>query len=108
MKDEHQIRIEALKLTFQVGGLIPSARPEIAHQFEQYILNGYTGQAKPVAQAAEVVPETDGKDRPKRRGKSASTAPASTGEASDKDIEDETDESDLGRPSTRVAGGFAP
>lgn len=105
MKDEHLARIEALKLTQMVGGLSNhDARIAIAAKFEQYILNGYSGEARPVAQAAETAPGTEGTDLPKRGARGRSKAPVRSGEASDIETEGETDPSELGRPSSRVAG----
>jgi hypothetical protein len=105
MKDEHLARIEALKLTQMIGGLSnQDARIEIASKFERYILNGYSGEAKPAAQAAEMVPVTEEKEPPKRGAKGRSKAPVQSGEASDLETEGETDPSELGRPSSRVIG----
>jgi hypothetical protein len=104
MKDEHQVRIEALKLTQMVGGLSSQAsRIKIAAEFEQYILNGY-GEAAPMPKASDAVPVTESKAAPGKRTKRASEVPASSGEASEIETEGATDPSELGRPSSRVAG----
>lgn len=104
MKDEYQVRIEALELTKMVGGLTSqTARIEIAAKFEHYILNGY-GEAAPTPKASGEVPVTEPKAAPGKRTKRASEVPAPSGEASEIETEGETDPSELGRPSTRVAG----
>jgi hypothetical protein len=104
MKDEYQVRIEALELTKMVGGLTSqTARIEIAAKFEYYILNGY-GEAAPTPKASDEVPETEGKDPPKRRATGRKSGSGKTGEASEIETEGETDPDELGRPSTRVAG----
>jgi len=106
MKDEHQVRIEALKLTQVLGGIesLPQ-RIKFAHQIEQYILNGHSGEAAVVRIAPAEVPGTEGKGPPKGRTKRASTVPADAGEASDIEQEGEADlESLQGRPSARVKG----
>lgn len=105
MKDEHQVRIEALKLTQMVGGLSNhDARIKIAAMFEQYILKGHAGEAPPAPQAQDEVPGTEGRDPPKRGAKGRSKAPDKSGEASDTEQEGETDPAEDGRPSSRVSG----
>lgn len=105
MKDEYQVRIAALEMTFKMGGLSNEVRPKFAAIFEQYILNGYTGEAKPAAsQAPSTAPETEGKDPPKRRTKRGSEAPDSSGEASEPEQKGDYSPPDEGRPSSRVAG----
>lgn len=112
MKDEHHARIEALKLTQMLGGIESiEARIRFAHKLEQYILEGYSGEAPkptPAPQArdeAEEVPVTTAKGRKGGPRKKASEVPASSGEASDQDEEGEMDSAALeGRPSTRVSG----
>jgi hypothetical protein len=103
MKDEHQARIEALNLALK-SGVVQSARIPLAHEYEQYILNGYSGEAKPPAPQAPVeAPGTEGKDppvRPALKGKRGSGKP---GEASEQQAKG-TDDPELGRPSTRVTG----
>ncbi len=105
MKDEHQARVEALKLTQMVPGITSQeSRIEIAAKFERYILHGHSGEAPKAQTAPPAVPVTEGKAPPKRRGKGASEVPEQSGEASDEEQEGETDPSEFGRPSSRVAG----
>lgn len=105
MKDEHLVRIEALKLTQMVGGLSnQAARIKIASEFEQYILKGYAGEAQPTPKARDEVPGADGEDRPKRRATGRKSGSGKAGEASEIETEGETDPAELGRPSSRVQG----
>lgn len=111
MKDEQQVRVEALKLTQMLGGIESiEARIKFAAKIEQYILNGHSGEARPVAApeapaTADGVPVTAAKARRGRPPSKASQAPAQSGEASEEDEEGEPDSAALeGRPSTRVSG----
>lgn len=105
MKDEHQVRIEALKLTQMIPGISNAeARVKFAADFERYILNGYSGEATPAPQAQAEAPATEGKDPPKRGAKGRSKAPVPSGEASEIEQEGEIDPAELGRPSSRVSG----
>lgn len=105
MKDEYQVRVEALNLTFKMAGLSNEARTREAYKLEQYILNGYSGQAPAAPQAPPEAPVTEGKAPSQRRTRRGSEAPAKSGEASDK-RRGEIDQSDEGRPSTRVSGAL--
>ncbi len=110
MKDEHQARIEAMRLTQMLGGIESiEARIKFAHKIEKYILEGFSGEAPPAAPSAPAeVPVTAAKGRRGRPPAKASEVPAETGEASDQDEEGEIDNSALlGRPSTRASGAFA-
>lgn len=111
MKDEHQVRVEALKLTQMLGGIESiEARIRFAAKIEQYILKGQPGEASPPAAPeapaqADEVPVTAAKGRRGGRTKAASEAPAPSGEASEEDEEGEADAVALqGRPSTRASG----
>jgi hypothetical protein len=99
MKDEYQVRIEALNLAMKAG-VAHSARVQFAHEFEQYILNGYPGEAK--AKTPEA-PVTEPKAAPGKRTKRASEAPEESGEASATEQQGET-QAPVGRPSTRATG----
>lgn len=104
MKDEYQVRVEALRLAIQ-SGVVPSVRITEAAKYEQYILNGHSGEAPlvpPPADKAEV-PATGGKAPPGNRTKRDSSVPAAAGEASDKPLDQEP-QAPKGRPSSRVAG----
>lgn len=96
--DERAVRLECLRLTIQ-SGIAMTERTKIASQYEAYVISGYSGEAKAKPEA----PAAGGEDRPKRRTKRASEAPASSGEASD-ESEGDSDDLYIGRPSDRVAG----